>query len=55
MLPELFDCRMKDGLATKCALIKLFVMGENVWHEENEWPIDYAQYKQYFLHGDNAL
>ena len=28
----------------------IFVMGENVWHDENEWPIARTQWTKYFLH-----
>ena len=32
------------------APIKLFVMGENVWREEQEWPLDRTQYQPFYLH-----
>jgi putative CocE/NonD family hydrolase len=44
--------------------IKIFVMGENVWRYENEWPLKRAQATKYYLasggrantlHGDGAL
>jgi putative CocE/NonD family hydrolase len=44
--------------------IKIFVMGENVWRYENEWPLARAQATKYFiasngransLHGDGRL
>lgn len=30
----------------------LFVMGENRWRGENEWPLKRAQFTSYYLHGD---
>lgn len=33
------------------APIKIFVMGENVWRDENEWPLARTQYTPYYLHG----
>lgn len=32
------------------APVKLFVMGENVWRDEQEWPLSRAQLTKYFLH-----
>lgn len=32
--------------------VKLFVMGENRWQLESEWPPARAQYTSYFLHSD---
>jgi putative CocE/NonD family hydrolase len=30
--------------------IKLFVMGENVWRDESEWPLARTRYTPYYLH-----
>jgi putative CocE/NonD family hydrolase len=44
--------------------VKLFVMGENVWRDEAEWPLAQARYTRYYfhsagkantLHGDGVL
>jgi putative CocE/NonD family hydrolase len=44
--------------------VKIFVMGANVWRDENEWPLARTQYTKYYLHsggsantleGDGAL
>lgn len=32
------------------APVKLFVMGDNVWRDENEWPLDRTQYVDYYFH-----
>jgi putative CocE/NonD family hydrolase len=52
-----FDHFLKgiDTGITKEAPIKLFVMGENVWRDEYEWPLPSTQYTEYYLHsGGNA-
>lgn len=33
------------------APVKLFVMGENKWRNEYEWPLARTQYLSYYLHG----
>jgi putative CocE/NonD family hydrolase len=30
--------------------VRIFVMGENRWRTENEWPLARAQYTKYYLH-----
>jgi putative CocE/NonD family hydrolase len=55
LLLEWFDYWMKDGAAPQGAPIRIFVMGENVWREENEWPLARTQYRKYFLHDNKAL
>jgi putative CocE/NonD family hydrolase len=32
--------------------VRIFVMGENVWRSENEWPLARARYVPYFLRGE---
>jgi len=34
--------------------IDIFVMGENVWRKENEWPLARTQYTNYYLHSGGA-
>ena len=34
--------------------VKLFIMGENKWRFENEWPLARTQYTEYYLHGGGA-
>ncbi|MGI9203833.1 MAG: CocE/NonD family hydrolase [Woeseiaceae bacterium] len=55
LLLEWFDYWMKDGPEPAGAPIRIFVMGENVWREENEWPLARTEYKHYYLHADNTL
>jgi putative CocE/NonD family hydrolase len=30
--------------------VRLFIMGDNVWRNENEWPLARTQYTNYYLH-----
>lgn len=55
LLLEWFDYWMKDGPEPAGAPIRIFVMGENVWREEYEWPLARTEYKPYFLHADKSL
>ena len=34
--------------------VKLFVMGENRWRDENEWPLARTQYTSYYLHSKGS-
>lgn len=31
--------------------VRIFVMGDNVWRNENEWPLARTQYTNYYMHG----
>jgi putative CocE/NonD family hydrolase len=31
--------------------VRIFVMGENVWRDENEWPLARTQYRSFYLKG----
>ncbi|MGI9260654.1 MAG: CocE/NonD family hydrolase, partial [Woeseiaceae bacterium] len=55
LLLEWFDYWMKDGPAPEGAPIRIFVMGDNVWREENEWPLARTEYEPYYLHVDRTL
>jgi putative CocE/NonD family hydrolase len=47
-----FDYWLKDqqnGIMDE-APVKLFIMGENVWRDEQEWPLARTQYTPYYLH-----
>jgi len=52
---EWFDYWMKDGPEPGGAKIRIFVMGENVWRDEAEWPLARTDYQSYFLHNDGSL
>ncbi len=47
-----FDYQLKDldtGIMDEPP-VKIFVMGENVWRFENEWPLARTEYTKYHLH-----
>ena len=52
---EWFDHWMKGGPEPSNAPVRIFVMGENVWREEQEWPLARTQYTEYYLHGDGSM
>lgn len=55
LLLEWFDHWMKDGPAPKGAPVRIFVMGENTWRDEEAWPLARTQYTPYYLHKDGQL
>jgi putative CocE/NonD family hydrolase len=55
LLVEWFDYQMKGGPAPEGAPIRLFIMGENVWREEQEWPLARTDYRSLYLHADGSL
>jgi hypothetical protein len=47
-----FDCQMKgidDGINEEPP-VKIFVMGENIWRYEHEWPLARTDYRNYYFH-----
>ncbi|MEM7504794.1 MAG: CocE/NonD family hydrolase, partial [Pseudomonadota bacterium] len=55
LLLEWFDYWMKDGPNPRGKPIRIFVMGDNVWREEDEWPLANTEYTSYYLHDDGTL
>lgn len=55
MLLQWFDHWMKDGPDPTSAPVRIFVMGENVWRDEEAWPLERTQYTPYYLHADKTL
>ena len=47
-----FDHWLKgvDGGLLKEPPVRIFVMGENVWRDENEWPLARTRWTKYYLH-----
>jgi len=47
-----FDHQLKgkDNQAAKWPRVKIFVMGDNLWRNENEWPLARARYTNYYFH-----
>lgn len=35
--------------------VRLFVMGDNVWRDEDDWPLDRTQWTRWYLHAGGAL
>lgn len=52
---EWFDYWLKDGPRPRGAPIRIFVMGDNVWRDETEWPLARTDYQSYFLQSDGSL
>lgn len=46
------ECLLKGGKPSdyQSAPIRIFVMGENRWRDENEWPLARTRYTKYYLH-----
>jgi uncharacterized protein len=42
--------RSDDGPAPPGAPIRIFVMGDNIWRDEEEWPLARTEYTEYYLH-----
>lgn len=55
LLVDWFDYWMKDGPAPDSAPIRLFIMGENVWRDEQEWPLARTDYRAMYLHTDGSF
>jgi len=49
-----FDYWLKgiENGVTRMPRVQLYVMGENKWREEKEWPLARTQFKKYYLHSD---
>jgi putative CocE/NonD family hydrolase len=50
-----FDCQLKqtgcDRLASE-APVRIFIMGDNRWRDEREWPLARAKVTPYYLHSE---
>jgi len=55
LLLEWFDFWMKGGDEPGGKPIRIFVMGENVWREEDQWPLANTDYRPFYLHADGSL
>jgi len=47
-----YDHRLKgrDSGADDWPRVRIFVMGENAWRDEDEWPLARTEYTDYYLH-----
>ncbi|WP_158768880.1 CocE/NonD family hydrolase [Paraglaciecola sp. L1A13] len=60
MLLEWFNYWMKgdakpSGIKEGEAPVRIYVMGENVWRDEQEWPLARTTYRPFYIHADNTL
>jgi uncharacterized protein len=35
--------------------VRLFVMGDNVWRDEDDWPLERTEWAHWYLHADGSL
>lgn len=49
---KFFDCELKDICGEPGPAVSIFVMGENRWREEKEWPPARAIQTSYYLHSN---
>jgi len=49
-----FDSQLKgiDNGILQEPPVRIFVMGENVWRVENEWPLARTDYREYYFHSN---
>ena len=52
---EWFDHWLRDGPEPEGAPVRIFVMGENVWRDESEWPLARTDYQSYYLHANGSF
>lgn len=51
-----FDRLLKDNTTERILPpVSIFVMGENKWRSENEWPLKRTVYTPYYLHSEGTL
>ncbi|MBU2979346.1 CocE/NonD family hydrolase [Alteromonas sp. C1M14] len=60
MLLDWFDYWMKGstkpkGLKADEAPVRIFIMGENVWRDEQEWPLARTDYRPFYFHDNQTL
>jgi putative CocE/NonD family hydrolase len=44
-----------DGQPVPGPAVRIFVMGDNAWRDEQEWPLARTQWTRWFLHADGSL
>jgi putative CocE/NonD family hydrolase len=54
LMTRWFDNQLKgvNNGAIEEPPVKIFVMGENRWRYENEWPLARTIYQKYYFHSD---
>ncbi len=51
MIKAWFDRWLKDVDTTDYPPITLFVLGKNIWRDEQEWPLARTRFTRFYLHG----
>ncbi len=51
MIKSWFDRWLKHDMTAEYPPITLFVLGKNIWRDEQEWPLARTQYTNYYIHG----
>jgi len=54
MQVRFFNRHLKNEAPAPEAPVRIFVMGENRWRDEQEWPLARTQFTKWFLHSDGA-
>ena len=50
-----FDHYLKaEGADLPCSPVRIFVMGENRWRDEQQWPLARADYTSFYLHSGGS-
>lgn len=49
-----FDCELKD-ICKEESPVNIFVMGENKWRSESEWPLSRAKSESYYIESEARL
>jgi putative CocE/NonD family hydrolase len=44
----------QDTGLDELAPYRIFVMGKNIWRDENEWPLKRTEYTKYYFHSDGS-
>ncbi|GCE14687.1 CocE/NonD family hydrolase [Tengunoibacter tsumagoiensis] len=47
-----YDRWLKDEPSEISAPVTIFIMGSNIWRDEQEWPLARTQWTPYYLHSD---
>lgn len=50
-----FEIWLRGKQAEAIAPVKIFVMGDNVWRDEYEWPLARTEFTPYYFHTDGML
>jgi uncharacterized protein len=54
MMLDWYDRWLKDEKKGDESPIRIFVMGENAWRDEEEWPLARTLYTRYYLHSGGS-